>query len=208
MPKTIFVGILLTMLVWSPVRADADGDGVHPSGNLLVNGSCEMLDEGTDHPVGWVGGHSKHTSWLVVPDGDNYCYTLGSEGGMWQDIAVKQGYRYELSFWSGTHQVWNQVVELQYVTSKGTSDANTLIESATHSITHVVDDDGRLGGQYRLTLPPAPVEASFIRVWVYADNDWAKVDALDLREWEDVPSSDEIVPEPKQHKLFLPTLML
>lgn len=164
--------LLLLTVVWlgRPVHGQT-------TTNLLVNPSFELLDAGTDHPTGWSGGHSKNTSWLEVPDGTNYGYVTGSEE-MSQTVPVNVGSGYLLSFWSGTHVVRGQYVEMRLLDSVG----NT-VDAVRTLITHSVDENHKLEGVYYMDYASIPEGAVSIQVLISANGyGWAKVDAMSLQE--------------------------
>lgn len=165
--------------------------------NLLLNPSFEDLDPGSDHPTHWTNGHSKHTSWLVVPDGNNYGYVLSSDDHpMYQDITYTVDSTYVLRFWSGKHNNNQSTVTLSYLDKEG-----NVLDSETHVITHIVDTDKQLQGAYELTLAPNNT-AQLVRVEVSASNGWGKVDNMML--WSVTPNASQSSDEPK--KLFLPNI--
>jgi len=141
--------------------------------NPVKNPSFE-LNTGTP-PKYWANGTAGPIG-IPAVDGKNVGYINGS-GTMFQNVPITVGSTYSLTFYSGSHQPYNQTVKIQYYSATNVAIGSPVV----HKITSDLEVTG-FGGPYTLSLPAAPTNAKYVRISVSANGyDYAKVDALCLQ---------------------------
>ncbi len=145
-----------------------------PGLNLVKNPSFED----SNYKNHWIGdiwaGHSYH-----IPQGSTYAYVDSNHGGVgYQDIPIQKDNKYILSFYAAYGDTYGgQTVSIEYLDA----DHNPINIQSAIQIKNSIHPSSDFK-QYRLSLPKAPKNATYIRIkFDVKQGDFLKVDNFDLR---------------------------
>ncbi|MER0441780.1 collagen-binding domain-containing protein, partial [Emticicia sp. W12TSBA100-4] len=141
------------------------------TGNLLTNNSFE------NGMTGWSssGGSAYNgTGYEVCGSYNGYLQATTTNAWLWQQLSATVGTTYNLSFWGGTHDPNST----HYVRLGFYNSSNTLIGSNQINVDYDVDPNNDLA--FYSFSSTAPANTSYMRVEVYANGDYVKLDQMCL----------------------------
>jgi len=141
------------------------------TGNLLTNNSFE------NGITGWSssGGNAYNgTDYQVCGSYNGYLEATTTNAWLWQQVSATVGTTYNLSFWGGTHDPnFTHYVRLGFYNS-----SNALIGSNQLNVDYDVDPNNDLA--FYSFSSTAPANTSYMRVEVFANGDYVKLDQMCL----------------------------